>query len=153
MTFLRQLLEDNQEDVCPILDPIYIDCQMKSTPLSEERALSALTTILELYRKVYIIVDALDELKESARHNLLRLLTSLPKGHIFLTSRPMNMASNRLHNRPVVHLPIEEQNQLDISVFVSAALKENALLSDILASNLPAHNEIIKKVEAKSRGM
>jgi hypothetical protein len=122
-------------------------------PLSEERAFSTLAKILGLYQEVYIIVDALDELQESTRHNLLRLLTSLPKGHIFLTSRPMNMGGRCLHGRPLVHLPIEEQNRSDISAFVSTALKDSVPLSDLLTSNAPAHDEIIKKVDQKSRGM
>ena len=148
-TFLRQLLEDNSQDIFSIIDPIYVDCQMKSMPLSEERAFSTLAKVMELYQKVYIVVDALDELKETTRHNLLRLLTSLPRGHIFLTSRPMNMGGDCLHGRPVVHLPIEEQNRSDISAFVSTALKESVLLSDLLAPNAPAHDEIIKKVDQK----
>ncbi|KAJ2915523.1 hypothetical protein MD484_g4900, partial [Candolleomyces efflorescens] len=108
---------------------------------------------MELYQKVYIVVDALDELQESTRNNLLRLLISLPKGHIFVTSRPMNIGDPSHHGRPVMHLPIDEQNRSDISTFVSTALKESVLLSDLLTSDAPAHDQIIEKVNQNSQGM
>ncbi|KAJ2922250.1 hypothetical protein H1R20_g14847, partial [Candolleomyces eurysporus] len=73
-TFLRQLLEEDNEGVFEVIDPIYSEWATKSTPLSEAQTVDLLGKILDLFQKVYIVVDALDELKET--DNFIRSLSN-----------------------------------------------------------------------------
>ncbi|KAJ2914024.1 hypothetical protein MD484_g6396, partial [Candolleomyces efflorescens] len=157
-TFLRQLCEENNEEVFKLIEPIYNEWGTKSTPrsLSEEQTVDILGRVFGLLQKVYIVVDALDELKESARNRLLRLLTSLPKGNLFLTSRPMDPDSNVLthvSNREVDYLQIADKNRDDIATFVSTTLKNNHRLSSIMASTESEKEDILTKMNQKSSGM
>ncbi|KAJ2933289.1 hypothetical protein H1R20_g3854, partial [Candolleomyces eurysporus] len=154
-TFLRQLVEEDHEGVFAVIEPIYIEWLNKSTPLSEEQTIDILGKAFGLFQKVYIVVDALDELKESTRNRLLRLLASLPKGNLFLTSRPMNPESNvltQLLNREVDYLQIADKNRGDIATFVSTTLKNNLRLSSI-APTASATENILTKMNQKSSGM
>ncbi|RXW14148.1 hypothetical protein EST38_g11707 [Candolleomyces aberdarensis] len=154
-TFLRQLFEEDHEGVSAIIEPIYLEWLSKSNPLSEEQTIDILGKVFGLFQKVYIVVDALDELKENTRNRLLRLLASLPKGNLFLTSRPMNPESNvlaQLLNREVDYLQIADKNRGDIATFVSTTLKNNLRLSSIAPTESATEN-ILTKMNQKSSGM
>lgn len=109
---------------------------------------------MDLYQKVYIVVDALDELQDETRDHLLPLLSSLFKANLLLTSRPTDVSKNlRESEREMIHLRILEQNRADIELFVSTALKSTHRLSEILESPQSISDKIITKINEKSDGM
>ncbi|KAF5326452.1 hypothetical protein D9611_000968 [Ephemerocybe angulata] len=158
-TFLRQLYEQDRPDVSGIIHPIFSDYQTKSTALQPEHVPDILQRVLSLYRRVFIVVDALDELQKDTRDKLVRLLWPMANVNILLTSRPnvtpnpSTGAGSILLEREVIRLQIVEQNRADIDLFVTTALQSTDRLSEILEETQSLSDQIVSKINLKASGM
>ena len=149
-SFVKQLAQDHQEIVFPILEPIYDDYKKKDIRPSNDALLYLLKKLLNLFEKAYIIVDALDEAPDDTRPDLLDALRLLPAS-LFLTSRPLEMLEQYHSNAAYIH--IERENQNDIEHFLEKKINKSPWLTTMLRGKEAIRKEICTKLKEKSQGM
>jgi hypothetical protein len=115
--------------------------------------LGRLRSELELYSRVFIIVDAFDELGEAdgARDDLLVELKRLPPNvHLLLTSRPLPSLECDIQDEARAKILTRDE---DIKSYLEARItRENRLLRQVRAD--PTLREaIISSVVSAAKGM
>ena len=105
-SFVNQLAQDHPSAVIPIFEPVYKDHQRKDTRASERELQQLVREPLKLFKKTYIILDALDELPDDTRANLPTILSSL-RASLLVTSRPLHLLEAA---DAIVRIDLENQN-------------------------------------------
>ena len=88
--FIKQLAQDHPSVVLPIIEPVYKDHHRKETRPSKQEIQRLVQRLVKLFKKTYIILDALDELPEDTRVHLPAVLSSL-RASLLITSRPLQL--------------------------------------------------------------
>ena len=106
-----------------------------------------------MFKKTYIIIDALDEIPDDTRADLLAVLLSLQasRGSLLLTSRPLQVLEPLLPNAAYIH--VEAGNWSDIELFIDKQIDENPYLKTVLKGKEADRKEICAKLKQKSQGM
>jgi len=107
---------------------------------------TALDEILKSAGKCFIIVDALDELTESVREELVKILVSLGKA-LFITSREINLYNL---NSPQTH--IRPPNS-EFQSIVKQVLRQHPRIGSLLERKPEEVGRIVAHIESKSSGM
>lgn len=95
-SLLKQLIQDLGSDVIPAsVIGLYKDSK-REIRLNEEQAIAALKSVIQMYyRKVYLVVDALDEFPENGRGKFLTRLESIDERvSLLVTSREFEDRQN-----------------------------------------------------------
>ncbi|KAF2194389.1 purine and uridine phosphorylase [Zopfia rhizophila CBS 207.26] len=109
-----------------------------------------LSSMVSLFSKVYIVVDALDECDDNnkTRSSLLAQLQNLDTHvQLFLTSRPLEEIL-----LDAVQFKVTAQED-DVRKYLSAQIKQESRLAKLCADNGSLEDEILDKVIAKVDGM
>jgi len=137
----------------PIIEVIYEDHEKKETRPSEQELQALLQQLLNSFKKTYIVIDALDEVPENTRVNLLTVLSSLraSRASLLLTSRPLQLLEPFLPD--AVYVYIENKNRKDIELFINKQMEETPYLTAIFKGKPLVRKEICAKLKEKSDGM
>ena len=152
-SFIKQLAQDNHSIILPIIEPIYDGHQRKETRPSKEELWDLLKKLFNLFKKTYIIIDALDEIPDDTRAGLLAVLLSLQasRGSLLLTSRPLQVLEPLVPNAVYIH--VEAGNRSDIELFIDKQFDENLYLKAVLRGKEADREGICAKLKQKSQGM
>jgi hypothetical protein len=122
---------------------------MDATRPIEQEWLELLQTLLPLFDRAFIVIDALDEFPDDARDGLLNALTSL-QASLLITSRPSN-AFYLL--RDVEYIEITDENEQDIELFIDRRFKESSNLTSLLKKREQVRRQIFAKLKEMSKSM
>ena len=146
-SFIKQLAQDHPSVVLPIIEPVYKDHQRKETRPSKQEIQQLVQKLVKLFKKTYIILDALDELPEDARAHLPAVLSSL-RASLLITSRPLQL----LETADAI-VRIDVQNQQDIDIFIEKEIEETGRLRNILRARQHVRKKICASLKRGSRNM
>ncbi|TFK23450.1 hypothetical protein FA15DRAFT_561822, partial [Coprinopsis marcescibilis] len=150
-TFVRQLLEEHGNLVAPI-KAFCMDHQQKGTRPSKSGLLVLLKKLLITFTKVYASIDALDELPDETKYDVLETLCSLPPNtSILLTSRPLNAIRYLIPHAE--HVSMESGTGKDIDTFIMSKLGQSPRLRSLLKGNTRLIQEVCEQIKDKSQGM
>jgi hypothetical protein len=122
---------------------------MDATQPGTQNWLELLQTLIPLFNRVYIIIDALDEFPDHARDGLIIALVSL-KANLLITSRP----SNAFHLlRDVEYIEIGAENEKDIELFIRQEFKESSHLASLLKDKEQVREQVCTKLREISNSM
>lgn len=126
---------------------------LKSTRPSLKDVSAMLSSQVRTFKKLFVVVDALDELSVSnpTRESLLDELRALqPYVHLFVTSRPSVGALNVFEDALVIELRADE---LDVSTYCAARLREERRLATWVRTDLNLQEEITRTLVSNAQGM
>ena len=146
-SFVKQLAQAHPSVVLPSIGPVYEDHQRKETRLSEQELQHLFQELLKLFKKTYIVIDALDELPDDTRVNLPTVLSPL-LASLLITSRPLELLEVA---DAVVH--IDDKNQQDIELFIDKQFEEPGRLRDMLKEKQLVRKGICATLKQVSQGM
>ena len=144
-SFVKQLVE-RHSGLFSVLKSIYMNHQRDATRAHEHELLELLRTFVPLFTRVYIVIDALDELPEDARDGFLMALMSL-QASLLVTSR----SSHWLHD--IQCIDIEDENQRDIKLFIDKKFQESSKLTVLLRGKEQIKEQIGEKLRETSKSM
>ena len=124
---------------------------MGATRPTEQDWLELLQTIIQSFKRTYIVLDALDEFPDHARDSLLNALISL-KASLFVTSRPSN-AFHLLRDIKFIEIGDENGPGEDIEFYIHQKFKESSNLANLLKRKEQARKEICTKLKETSKSM
>jgi hypothetical protein len=146
----RQLVHDR--DIGSIAENLYEQHQAKGTvPLLEE-VVNVLSSSLEDFSQVFIIVDAMDEYPEFQREILLQELAVMGSNvNLMFTSRPN--ISPELSSLPNLETLDIQAAPEDIQVYINAQIKLSPRLSKHIRKKPVLQEEIFRKIMDTVDGM
>ena len=147
-SFVRQLVERHSR-VLSSVEVVYRNHLVDSTRPIEEDWLELLQTVIPLFKRVYIVIDALDEFPDSARDRLLNALVSL-KASLLVISRPSNVFYLL---REVEYIEIGDENGKDVEFFIDQKFRESSNLTRLLRERELVRKEICGKLKETSKNM
>lgn len=109
---------------------IVLDCYAKEDTPGETELVDVLTSLVQTFEKVFIVIDGLDEAPESVREDLLSMLIPLPRVSVLITSRPLSHLI--AHHAPHAACVTIQAHAEDISVYVAERARKSAKLQAIL---------------------
>lgn len=145
--FVKQLIQKHPSVVLPVIEPVYKDHQRKETRASEQELQGLVQELLKLFKKTYIVIDALDELPDDTRANFPRVLSSL-RASLLITSRPLQL----LEAADAV-IRIDVENKKDIDLFIDKQIEETGRLRHMLKARQDVRKKICTSLKQVSRGM
>ncbi|EAU89679.2 ankyrin repeat domain-containing protein 28 [Coprinopsis cinerea okayama7 len=152
-SLLRQLLR-YREYTDSVLDLILEECtdaqeeDLEEYDPTDEELVSTLRKALALVPRAFITIDALDELDENLRPELVKPLLSLRK-NTMITSRPLDTAGTSGPTLPApLFLDIQARKE-DISVFV----ENHPKLRTLLENHSPIMEKVKQRIQSVSEGM
>ena len=140
-SMLKQLLQDSA-DIPPDLLSLYERHRNRNISPKIDEICQLLSTIIKSHKKVFCIIDALDECNEGLRRELVDKLETLgPKLRVLITSRYLDRIANEL----AVYQRFEMRaNKADIELFIEQQIRRNRNLREIV-ENSPSLRDDIKK--------
>ncbi|RXW18605.1 hypothetical protein EST38_g7250 [Candolleomyces aberdarensis] len=148
--WIRQLLEYDPVTLRHISEAFAIHQRQDTWP-SEAELHELLSTICTGFKKVYIVLDGLDEAQEEVKIRLLEGINTLPPNtRTLIMSRPLK--SFECLVRSAVHIDIEARNE-DIELFVEKKIAQMPRLQTMLAKKDSEKRRICKAIKEKSGGM
>ncbi|KAJ7591946.1 hypothetical protein C8J56DRAFT_781357, partial [Mycena floridula] len=148
---LRQLLI-NSEEIPGSLHSIH-DCYKAVPP--QPRTLHDFTTALEaqiqLYSRVYLVIDALDESSSETRDILISTVHRLAESghlHVLVTSR--QTIGDEFANNSQIHICA---NDGDIRRYITQRIRDGKELQKVVNGDKTLQDEIVNKVMEKADGM
>ena len=147
-SFIKQLAE-RHPNVLPFIENVYQYHLKDATRPIEQEWLELLQTLIPLFSKVYIIIDALDEFPDDTRDEFLNALISLQTS-LLITSRPSN-AFSLLSDIEYIH--IGDENEEDIERFIHQRFRESSNLTSLLRKKDQILKEICTKLKEISKSM
>jgi hypothetical protein len=143
---LKQMVERSQEAAQYVSASLYKKCQRLDTKPSKSELLTTLRGAAQQIDNLFIVVDALDELKDDVRPEVVRYLASLQQS-LFMTSRPLSDLP--LLKGPDLHIWAPDDDFLThISKKISCFPKLDRLLSPS-----EVRDEIVAKIHNGCKGM
>ncbi len=112
-----------------------------------------LSSQVRTFKKLFVVVEALDELSVSnpTRESLLDELRALqPYVHLFVTLRPSVGALNVSEDALVIEIRADE---LDVSTYCAARLREERRLATWVRTDLNLQEEITRTLVSNAQGM
>ena len=145
-TFFKQLAQGHPAAVIPIFEPVYKDHQRKDTRASERELQQLVREPLKLFKKTYIILDALEELPDDTRANLPTILSL--RASLLVASRPL-----QLLDAADAIVRVDSENQKDIELYIDKHIEETGRLRDLLKARQDVWKKICARLKKVSRGM
>ncbi|KAJ7574967.1 ankyrin repeat-containing domain protein [Mycena floridula] len=149
---LRQLLVDSS--IPQSLESFHAAFKAnKSLPTSLTPFMVALQGQLQLYSRVYLVVDALDESSERMRDDFLFNIRSLTESghlHVLITSRDIPSITHEFVNDSCIKIWAHED---DVQTYISLRIQQERRLKSLIRGDLDLKNEIVLQVTEKAAGM
>ncbi|KAF5332680.1 hypothetical protein D9611_005328 [Ephemerocybe angulata] len=130
--------------------PTYKHADVHKDELSCSDAVKLLKSSLGLFSDIFIVIDGLDEVNDTTKDGLLKVLTSV-HANILVTCRPLDLFMRR-HTPRALHIPVQAQTR-DIEVYVSERIKDSTRLASILAEHPDIAERFTALIQEKSKGM
>lgn len=155
-SFARQLADSERNEL--VFPDIQYFHKIRSAQFHDSKEftlpnlLALLQHLFEKFTKVYISIDALDEVSDEVKVEVLSGLASL-KANKFITSRPLKSYESLL---PRVHSLELESSLLsdgDIQHFILRSIDMTPRLRSICAGNVDVRKKVCEILKQKSAGM
>jgi hypothetical protein len=147
-SFVKQLA-DRHPRVLPFIELVYRKHLVDATQPIKQEWLELLQTLIPLFHRVYIVIDALDEFPDNARDGLIIALISL-KASLLITSRPSN-ALNLLGDGEYIEVGAE--NEQDIELFIRQEFRESSNLASLLKDKEQLREQFCRQLKDISNSM
>ena len=142
-TFLKQLAQECASLPIPLVE-LYEHHHDRNTSPTLSEILEALSAVLEEYREVYCVLDALDECSEELRWDLLENLRQLqPKLRLLVFSSYLDIIAEFF--QPYERFEIKA-NKAGIELFIDNQIKRNKNLLKLVHRSPTLRNEIKRGV-------
>ena len=114
--------------------------------------------LIKAFDKVFLVIDALDECKESYREDILSFFSDILQAHacikIFVTSRKEEDIENAFSSQQTPVIPIEAREvRKDIEVFVRGRVQEFVQTKKLYISTAELKEEVISTLINGAEGM
>lgn len=149
VSFVKQLTE-RHPSILPSIEPMYTHHRKEATRPGQQELLELLHKLFGLFKKAFIVIDALDEVSDDTRGDLLKRLLSL-QASLLLTSRPLDSFKYLLPDAVYIH--VESQNHKDIELYIDRKIMETDRLTTLLRGNEALGKQIRTKLKENSKGM
>jgi hypothetical protein len=147
-SFVKQLAVRHPR-VLPSIELVYRKHLVDATQPIKQEWLELLQTLIPLFHRVYIVIDALDEFPDNARDGLIIALISL-KASLLITSRP----SNAFHLlRDGEYIEIGAENEQDIELFIRQEFRESSNLTSLLKDKEQLREQFCTQLKDISKSM
>jgi hypothetical protein len=128
-SILKQLVQEHDSVPAPLLE-LYELHRERSTPPHLDEVTEALSSTVETFGEVFLVVDALDECSEEVRWGLVERLKSLqPRLRLLITSRYLDAIEEDLEGFGRYEI---KANKADIELFIDAQIRKNRHLRKIV---------------------
>ncbi|KAJ7772269.1 hypothetical protein B0H16DRAFT_167196 [Mycena metata] len=145
----RQLVLDR--DIGSLAAKLYSQHQEKRTFPSLEEVVDVLRSSLDVFSRVYVIVDALDECPEAQRWIFLRHLAALgPTVNLMITSRPHITPEASHRNLDILEIRAIDE---DVRTYADARIEHSPRLSKHVQAVPELRLEILSKIVDGVDGM
>lgn len=139
-SFLAQLAQDH-EPLPPFLRDLYERHRACRTSPTLSDLSIALSDVSNLYKRVYVVLDALDECTDDIRWELLEKLREIgPRVHLLVTSRDLDSIGEELQDFERLEI---KANKADLELFIDHHIQKNKNLRKIVQKS-PTIGEDIK---------
>lgn len=118
--------------------------------LGREESLEILRSLLVLFAKVFIIIDALDECDRAIMNGFIRPLTEIPDICILVTSRDLPYIERYFSSHRRLEI---RANEADIKSYVEDRIKEETELADFVDEDDTLREKIVSTLVQRSCGM
>ena len=155
-SLLRQLLQQLRSLPSSVVKA-YEDFSYHGKKFTFDEACQALLDVATMFSRVYICIDALDELNEEEQQGLLKLIENLARTriHVLISSRPriqldLFLYGNRDRVDWLYQLQISGSGQRsDIESFIRAKVESAGRLE----SQKELQAEIVREISTRAEGM
>ncbi|KAJ7577665.1 hypothetical protein C8J56DRAFT_1113066 [Mycena floridula] len=124
-----------------------------SRPTSLSAMVEALQGQIQLYSRVYLVVDALDECSINIRDDFVSKIRSLTKsGHlnVLITSRHISAIAKEFTNETRIDLRVHDD---DVLSYINYRINQESRLKTMIKRDATLEREIVTQVTQKSAGM
>ncbi|KAJ7125963.1 hypothetical protein C8R44DRAFT_617862, partial [Mycena epipterygia] len=151
-SILRQLMIDSSSipESVKSLHSAFTSCRTR--PCSLIDLVTALQAQLQLYSRVYLVVDALDECLEDWDNFIgeIRSLMNIGCLQVLITSRDISAIGEQFTDDPRIDVLAHEE---DICSYIVQRIRTEKRLKSLLNGDISLEQEIIAKVTEKAAGM
>ena len=136
------------------LQALHQSCKQKGEESLTEMELASALHIMALgLKKLYLVIDGLDEAMDSTKEGLLRALTSLPEVdvNILIMSRPLPHLV-QAYTPQALDVSIQALND-DVETYVRERAQQSARVRAIVRDDEDALQQLCIRVKAQSDGM
>ena len=128
-SLLRQLAQDHSS-MPWVLNDLYETHREQNTAPSLAEISEALSSLVEEYSKVYLVIDALDECSDEIRWDLVEKLRGLPpETYLMITSRFLDSIDKDLEDFERIEI---KANKADLELFVDHHIERNKNLHRVV---------------------
>jgi ankyrin repeat domain-containing protein 50 len=146
-SLVKQIVE-RHDDLVDAIAGLYTKHERESTKPSQKDLMVALAEFLTRGKKLFFVLDALDEMRVEDRPVLLRLLASLD-AKLFITSRPLDVVQKQYPHAQFFDIAA---SQVDIALHVQNFLQHSPEVMTLLEGTDLEQN-LAKMIHRKSGGM
>lgn len=139
--------------------PEDIDEQLRQCCLADDELLTnSLFSVIELFSKVFLVIDGVDELGKEEQVATLSILKRLARGEvptakIFISSRREEVyITKQLHSFPRIDLSTANIT-VDITYFVKEVVKSKIEMGDLVIRNQALEQDIVETLVDGADGM
>ena len=145
-----QLIQEDEEAL-PVLVSLYQSHKLQNTSPSTSELLDAIRCVLQLRKKNFLIVDALDECTEDVRWDLIELLKNMESDvQILLTSRFSDNISEDLDHPETLEI---KAHRSDLELYVDRQILKNRNLRKLVEKSPSLRQDIKSAVVATAENM
>lgn len=139
------------------LKTLYDDCMSKGRSLSRDLCEAQLANSMNLFSRITIVLDALDECSEDDRDGLVTTLTSLMGNssgtlRVFISSRPDEKIREAFHDQVRLEVSMED-NHDDIAKFILGEIDSPEKNKRWKRIQKDLRDEVVSTLIEKSQGM
>ena len=147
-SFVAQLVESRGIALAH-LKPRYNRAKVSGNPLTEREVIQVMRELANLFAKLFVVVDGLDEVDDGTKEDLLQSLPSF-SGNLLIASRPLDLFKELLPN--ALHVPIQARTE-DIRLLVLERIQRSPRLKSILRNKPDLVEKLCDRIKEKSQGM
>jgi len=149
-SLLKQLVQDHPV-MSEAVESLYDKHHRNRTHPSLGELTGTLRKEVERFGKVFIIIDALDELVEHDRWHLVKEVQSLgPTVNLMVTSRPLSSIVQMFEGTRSIDIRANEQ---DVREYLEQRIDHKSIFSHVVKADKTLRKDIIDKISTNARGM
>jgi hypothetical protein len=126
-SLVKQIVE-RHHDLVPIIAEVYASHKREGTKPTQEELMGLLAGFITAGKSLFVVLDALDEMRVKDRPVLLRLLDSL-EAKLFITSRPLEAIQRHYPHARIFEI---SASQADIELHVQEFLRHSPEVASLL---------------------